>query len=103
MNLSTQNLQKKITGFAGFHYNGLEFTGCFRWVQASVGVAVLLQKLSVTFVGKCTFSKAHTAVILNELTVSSHLIRSPAVPLLISLLPGPPIPRSFSLISLFCL
>lgn len=60
-------------------------------------IATILHKLCVEFVLKSAFSRANTAVTLNDMTVSSHLLGSPAVPLLTSLLPDPPISLSFSL------
>lgn len=68
-------------------------------------IAAILHKLSIEFLPKCAFffSPAHTAVTLHEMSVSSHSLCSPAVPLLASVLPYPPISLSFSLslISLF--
>lgn len=60
-------------------------------------IAAILHKLSIEFLPKCAFSLAHTAVTLNEMTVSSHSLCSPAIPLLTSLLADPPISLSFSL------
>lgn len=44
-------------------------------------IAAILHKLSIEVVPKCVFfSRAHTAVTLNEMTVSSHSLCSPAIP-----------------------
>lgn len=59
-------------------------------------IAAILQSLSIEFLPKCGFSQSYTAVTLNEMTVSSQSLWSPAVPLLNSLLPDPPISLSFS-------
>lgn len=69
-------------------------------------IAAILQKLSSEFLPKCAVSRAHTAVTLNELRVSSHSPRSLAVPPpLAPLLPDPPRPLPFSPphISLLCI
>lgn len=59
-------------------------------------IAAILHKLSAEVVPICAFSQAHTAITLSEMTVSSHLLCSLAVPLFTSLFPDSPISLSFS-------
>lgn len=59
-------------------------------------IAAILHKLSIGFLPKCAFSPVHTAFTLHEMSVSSHSFCSPAVPLLTSVLPDPPISLSLS-------